>query len=106
MNPDEIFHRLEQAGNDYADKEAAASLLEETKNTMLSECMSDWPEDSNAGAETKARRDPRYKEHLEKMVEARRQANRAKVKYFSVQAWIELKRTQEATERVKVQKGL
>lgn len=106
MNSDEIFHKLEQAGYDWSDKEAAASMLEELTKTMLSECMTHWAMESNAAAETKARRDPVFKAHIEKTVEARRQANRAKVKYYSIQTWIDLRRTEAATERVKVQKGI
>lgn len=106
MKSEEIFHKLALAGEDWADKEAAAQLLEETKHTVLAECMAKWPDESNVGAETKARRDQIYKDHLAKMVAARREANKAKVRYYSIQTWIDLRRTQEATERAKIAKGL
>ena len=106
MNPDQIYLKLEKAADDFADKEAAASLLEEMKHTVLSQCASDWPEDSNAAAESKARRDPKYIEHLKNMVEARREANKAKAKYYSVQTWIDLMRSKESTERAKLMKGI
>lgn len=106
MNPDEIFNRLQKAADDHADKEAAASLLEEMKHTVLSQCAADWPEDSNAAAEAKARRDPRFIEHLASMVAARKEANKAKAKYYSIQTWIDLSRSKEATNRVMIAKGL
>ena len=100
---DQIAAELSKRGNDYADKEAAATLLEETKHTILAECMADWPEDSNAGAETKARRDIRYKQHLTNMVEARRQANKAKVNYETMKAYEGLYRTRESSRRAEMQ---
>jgi len=90
---------LSKRGEEWADTDAAASLLEETKHTVLSEVMADWPTDSNAGAETKARRDPRYRAHLESMTEARRLANRARIKLDSIRAFIDLYRTEQATKR-------
>ena len=103
LTPEKIAEELLKRGHDYADKEAAASVLEETKHTVLAECMADWPEDSNAGAETKARRDPRYKNHINNMVEARRQANRAKVAYETMKAYEGLYRTRESTKRAEMQ---
>lgn len=100
---DQIAAELKKRGEDHADKEAAASALEETKYTVLAECMADWPEDSNAAAETKARRDPRFKEHLAAMVEARRMANRAKVSYETMKAYEGLYRTAAATKRAEMQ---
>src|SRR6266481_9538338 len=102
MDANEIFEKLEQAGQDWADKNSAADILEETKYTILSECMAQYPEDSNAAAETKARADKKFKEHLSVMVAARKAANKAKVHYESIKTWIELHRTAEATERAKM----
>lgn len=106
MNPDQIYLKLEKAADEYADKESAASLLEEMKHTVLSQCAADWPEDSMASAESKARRDPRYIQHLHDMVTARKEANKAKARYYSIQTWIDLTRTKESTERAKIKAGI
>ena len=106
MNPDQIFIKLESAANDYADREAAASLLEEMKHTVLSQCAADWPDYSMTAAESKARRDDRFIKHLKIMVDARKEANKAKAKYYSIQTWIDLTRTKESTERAKIMKGI
>ena len=98
-NAENIAAELSKRGLEWADRESAAALLEETRKTVLSECQSDWPEDSNAASEAKALRDPRYKEHLKNMVEARRLANRARVNYDVIRAYEGLFRTQEATRR-------
>lgn len=106
MNPEEIFHRLQKAGDEFADLNAAADLLEETKYTMLSQCAADYPNESNASAEAKARRDPRFIEHLTAMVHARKLANKAKVKVTSIQTWVDLMRSKQATDRAMITKGL
>ncbi len=102
MNPDEIFHKLEEAGNDYADKEAAASLLEETKSIVLAQLKTTSMEKSDAARETQAKAMRAYREHIGQMVEARRDANKAKVLYRSIQSWLDFVRTKEATERAKM----
>lgn len=102
LTPERIAEELSKRGEAWSDKEAAASLLEESKHTVLSQCMADWPEDSNAGAESKARRDPRYIEHLKQMVEARKEANKAKVAYDTMKAYEGLFRTREATKRTEM----
>ena len=106
MNPDQIYEKLKTAGEEWADAESAAGLLEEMKHTVLSQCAAKWPQDSMSSAESKARRDEDYIRHLESMTTARKEANKAKVKYFSIQAWCDFKRTLEATNRAKIQKGI
>ena len=99
FNAETLAAELSKRGLAWSDCEAAAALLEETRKTVLSECQADHPEDSNAASEAKALRDPRYKEHLKAMVEARRLANRARVNYDVIRAYEGLFRTQEATRR-------
>ncbi len=102
MNPDKVYHELMEAGRDYADKEAAASLLEETKKTVLAQEMAKYPGMSNAAAESQALASESYREHLERMVEARKAANVAKVRYYAVQTLAELRRTAESTRRAEM----
>jgi len=102
LTPEQIAKELSERGEKWADLDAAATLKEETKHTMLAECMVDWPEDSHAAAEKKARRDPRYKKHLEDMVEKRRLANRAKVAYDTMKAYEGLFRTRESSRRAEM----
>lgn len=99
MDVDAIYRKLEAAGEDYADKEAAASLLEETKKTLLSQLKTMSKAGSDAAKETEAQASAGYQEHISNMVEARRLANRAKVKYDSMKVWVELRRTEAANER-------
>lgn len=100
--PETLAEEMRKRGDLWADLESAAQAMEDTKNSMLAECMADWPKDSNAAAETKARRDPRYKKHVMDMVEARRKANRAKVAYDVIRAYEGMWRTTEATKRAEM----
>lgn len=101
MDSDQIHDRLVAAGEDWADKDAAASLLEETKKSVLAELMNK-AEGSMAARESSALASTTYKLHVVDMVTARKESNRAKVKYDSAKAWCELVRTQEATRRAEM----
>lgn len=102
-DPNEVYQKLYEAGNDWADAEAAASLLEESKKSVLAEIMNKVVEKSVAAKESYALQTVDYMDHLKKMVEARRVANRARVKYSSMKVWADMYRTQEATKRVEMQ---
>jgi hypothetical protein len=99
LNPDEIHERLRLAGEEWADKDAAANALEEMKHTILAEFTNQAVGSSAAEKKSLALAEPAYKLHLTSMVAARKEANRAKVRYDTGKIWAELKRTQESTRR-------
>lgn len=102
MNPKEIYRTFLEAGTDWADKHGAAELLEaglkplkaqltiEAKN--LESC-------SMAEASEIALSASVYTDAQIAAVNARTEANRAKVRYESVKALFEAQRTAEASER-------
>ncbi len=98
FDPEAIYRRLEAAGDEWVDKNAAAEILEETKKTVLAEIMTGF-HGSAAERERLALADPVYRFHLVNMVKARKEANRARVRYDSVRVLAELRRTQESTRR-------
>ena len=98
FDPEAIYQKLVDAGMEYADKDAAANILEETKKTLLAEIMQGF-QGSNAERERCALADTTYKHHLKTMVAARREANRARVRYDSARVLAEMRRTQESTRR-------
>jgi hypothetical protein len=68
-----------EAAEDWCDKEAAAQLLEDCKSAVMSQrqtALGDLPVNR---AEQIVKASPGWHEHLEKIVEARRIANLAKV---------------------------
>lgn len=98
FDPEAIFQKLLEAGESWADKEAAAEVLEETKKTVLAEIMGGF-QGSTAERERNALADGAYKHHLKTMTAARKEANRARVRYDSMKVLAELRRTQESTRR-------
>jgi len=102
--PDKLHARLISLGEDWADKEAAASLLEETRRSVRAELMRESNATSVAAAEAQAEAAMKYKEHLKDMVEARRIANRANVNYKAAMVYIDLYRSHEATRRAELTK--
>lgn len=99
FDPDKIRERLAEVGEDWADKDAAANLLEETKKTLLAELMLSADASTKADREMKALADPAYKLHITNMVVARKEANKARVRFETGKMWAELRRSQESTRR-------
>lgn len=104
IDQDKITQRLVEAGEAWADREAAAQLLEETRKPLKGNIIAELLADKKpvTAAESLAYADPRYVEHVTKMVEARHAANKAKVRYDSGKIFTELLRTKEATKRVEM----
>jgi hypothetical protein len=103
IDPNEIHRRFIKLGEEWSDKESAASLLEETRRSVRAEIMRQSNEKSMAAAEAYAEASIRYREHVTSMVEARRAANKAHVNFKAVNVWIELTRSVESTRRAEMQ---
>lgn len=101
IDPDKIAVELSERGMTWADANAAAEALEETKSSVLAHLAVGFLEDfkSAAQADMRAKAAPEYREHIMKMVDARKAATRARVRYDTYKVWIELKRSVVATER-------
>lgn len=102
MDADSIYESLVRAGEDWADKEAAAALLEETLKTVKAKLMNECQAASIAAKEMLALADDEYKAFVTGMVQARKAANKAKVKYDSAKVLAELRRSQESTRRAEL----
>ena len=98
FDPERIYRQITDAGEEWADKNAAADLLEETKKTVLAELMTTF-QGSTAERERNALATAEYKHHLTSMVAARKESNRARIRYDSVRVLGEMRRTQESTRR-------
>lgn len=102
IDPNVLRTRYVELGEDWADKDAAASMLEESKKSVLSELTLSADGKSMAEREAIALASQGYKEHVRKMVEARRVANRAKVNYDAAKTWVDLARTLESSRRAEM----
>lgn len=113
FDPNRLTAEVIATGEQWVDKDAAASSLEETKKTLLARLTMDYiSAGSTSGAagerpkampvsqaELKALSDPRYEQHLELMVAARQEANRMRVRYDLGRMRLELMRSLQATMR-------
>lgn len=101
---EEVSHNMARLGHEWADKECAASLLEETRKSVRAQyAMEHFGDAKTIGkAELMAEADERYIEHINKMVIARKAANIGKVNFDSCKAWIDLIRSQEASRRAEM----
>lgn len=102
MDADQIYDAITKAGEDWAEKQAAADLLEETRKSVLAKLMNEAPHTSMGGKEMQALADPEYKKFVEGMVSARKAANKARVRYDSAKVLAELRRSQESTRRAEM----
>lgn len=103
MNVDELATAIKEAGDAWSDQDAAATLLEETRRPLLANLQLTAGDNlSMAAKEMWGLADPSYRSHIERMVEARRLANRAKVRWQSLQVLADLRRTAEASKRAEL----
>lgn len=77
MNLSEEFRLV---GLEWVDADAAANLLEETKSAVLSQMMVKLGDMPVSKAEMQVKASEEWKEHITKMVAARKAANKLKVK--------------------------
>lgn len=103
LDADRLRHMMEMRGNEYADADYDASALEETKSIVLAEIYMATESKTAAEREQAAKANPRYREHIERMVEARRLANRARASLEALRLYSDALRTNAATERALLQ---
>ena len=101
-DPPRFAAAIVQRGEAWADAEAAAALLEETRKTVLASEMAKHGDIAVSKAEMHALASDVYRRHVLSMVEARRVANKARVVYDGAKAMMELARSAEATRRTEM----
>ena len=102
MDADKLYYKLTQAGDDWADKQAAYNVLDDTKNAVLAQLMLKSQATSIAAKEVEAKASKEYTNHVKATQEAMKASLKAKVAYESIKIWIDLKRSEEATRRAEM----
>lgn len=102
-DPARFAQSIVSRGELWADAEAAASALEETKGTLLAKLLKEHFDQPAWKADALAKADPRYEEHIKAMVDARRLATLARVRYDGAKAMGEFARSAESTRRAEMQ---
>ena len=108
LNPQDISEQFRLHGEDWADKNAAAELLDKNRETVKASLVVEFlkSEKSIARAEYMAESSDEYKRHISSMVEAKRIANRARVQWESDKAFIDMARSAESTRRAEIQNNM
>lgn len=106
FDPNRLTQEVIAIGEAWADQDAAASSLEETKKTLLAQLQLEYTLENASGkpmpisqAEMRALADPRYEQHLDLMVQARKESHRLRVRYDMGKMRLELFRSLQATMR-------
>ncbi len=119
FDPNKLTQEVVREGEHWADQDAAASHLEETRKSLLAKITLEFIEGGMRSgapgekpkpmpasqAELRAVCDERYEQHLNLMVSARQEANRARVRYDLGKLRLELMRSLQATMRQEMRMG-
>lgn len=100
FSPDKIYEAEMDAGNDWSDKDNAARVLEESKKSVLAEIMLDSPSSTNAAKEMEALASKQYRQYVLEMCMAKREANKARVKYDAIRTLADNRRTEAVNRRL------
>lgn len=100
-DPDKIYHELIEAGEEWADKKSAYQLLDDMTKSVLADIKIGYP-GSDAAKTSMAMADTKYHEHLQSLAKARRKYLFSQVKYDSIKALSDHRRTEQATRRAEI----
>ena len=105
IDPDKLRHDLIEAGEAWADADAACRALENSKSSVIAQAALPWLDSgkSYAYSEAQARGSAMVVNHLEELAEANRVANLTRVRYEVAKIYVDLLRTQAATLRAEMQ---
>tara|TARA_R110000868_G_scaffold158980_4_gene387430 strand:+ start:2839 stop:3168 length:330 start_codon:yes stop_codon:yes gene_type:complete len=90
------------AGEDWADKEAAASVLEDTKGSVMAQRQAALGDIAVNRAEQIVRASPEWVNHINLIVQARKEANLAKVHLEVIRMKYMQEQTGQANRRAEV----
>ena len=94
--------RYRLAGEDWAEKEAAASILEDTKGSVMAQRQTALGEMPVNRAEQIVKASLDWVQHLEKIAEARKAANLAKVHLEVIKMHYMKEQSYQATRRAEI----
>lgn len=98
-NPNEIYQALIQSGTEWADKKAAYEQLNDVSKSILAKLKMAAPGNSDAKQTTIALAHNEYLIHLSQISEARQEFLISQVRYHSMQALADARRTEASTLR-------
>lgn len=104
INAEAIYHELQKAGEDWADKKAAFNALDRNTKSVLSDVLVSFMDSGLSRAESEARShaSSAYKNHLASVAVAEKAFLQAQVLWNNLQTLAELRRSEESTRRAEM----
>lgn len=104
MDLNKTYEKMSAAGYDWADKKAAASVLESAAKAALSEAFLEARKAGAAQEEAKHKAvcDLTYQSAVRDQVEAEKARDHARIRYDSIKAWLEMALDANATKRAEM----
>ena len=104
FDPDEIYHKLESSGVDWADKKSAFNALDRVTKSVLADILVSFMDTglSRAESETRSLASSQYKTHLASVAASEKAYLQAQVLWNNLQTLAELRRSQESTRRAEM----
>ncbi len=107
LDSNAMYKRLLEVGEAWADARSAYQALDDATKSVLADIMQGYrdtaPTLGVTAAETLALRSQPFRDHLASVSVANRAYLRSQVKYDSLKALIELRRSEESTRRAELQ---
>lgn len=96
------YQAIIDSGIDWADKNAAAGLLEDSKASVLAVIANSIDEKSATAKESRARATPEFGDFLVKLRDARKERDTARVRYEAARTLASLRQTQESLKKAEM----
>jgi len=104
FDPNVLMKRAEDLGDDWAEKDAAFGMLDDTKKNLEGKLVSPLLDEGIpvTKAVYYAHAKQEYANYIKNLSEAREAKNKASVKYKTYLKWIDLIQTKEANQRAEM----
>ena len=104
FDPNVMVKRAEKLGDDWAEKDAAFGMLDDTKKNLEGKLVSPLLDEGIpvTKAVYYAHAKQEYANYIKNLSEAREAKNKASVKYKTYLKWIDLIQTKEANQRAEM----
>jgi len=104
FDPNVLMKRAEDLGDDWAEKDAAFGMLDDTKKNLEGRLVSPLLDEGIpvTKAVYYAHAKQEYEDYIKNLSKAREAKNKASVKYKTYLKWIDLIQTKEANQRAEM----
>ena len=104
FDPNVLMKRAEKLGDDWAEKDAAFGMLDDTKKNLVGKLMASLLDEGipTSKAEHYAHAKKDYEDYIKELGKARLAKNKSSVKYKTYLKWLDMIQTKEANQRAEM----